>query len=430
MLTDQEKKALLHFTHSSSVLNDTRLKSIACALTNGRIAPTSREDAVKCILLHAESLHHFMNNKKVTAAVLLKYLHELNVPAPGTANKEELIYKILYSEWNFPVPTSLQQNGMNMGGQNIISNAKRETCPSSGMNPSMNNNFSNMGNTSMNNQMYPNQSCNLAPSHYAQQPPNNFSQFNSQAIQCVPTIPFANSGQAAGLQYSGHNMMSQPNSMQPNNSLQLYNNSPKPNTSPYSEAIASRQLLKEVNSLAFDDFMVNFAKMFYELLNNPAGGYLHGLNQSHFFEECKLMIQIKGQEEDIEQTGESVIDALRLLSDLRREHQLSFNPNLTPEGVRGKTDSHGLIYAVASGTLHHGRGKLVGVYEQSFILRKDPFEQNSCKIADSTLILRSNNSVNTFSQLLLPTSSRNNERNLAIQNAPSSGNQLQLTYHS
>ncbi|XP_065201276.1 uncharacterized protein LOC135832158 [Planococcus citri] len=413
MLTEQEKKALLHFTHSSSVFNDARLKSLASSITNGRMNPISREESVKCILLHADSLLSVLRSKKVTATVLLKYLHELNVPTPGNADKEALIHKILYSEWNFPPPTPFQGNSMNVPGLH-----------SSG-------NVSNIGNAPMNNQIHMNQGGGLPPFHFTQQSRNSFSQFNSQSTQNAPTIPFANSAQTSCLQYSGQSVMNSHTSIPPNSSLQMYNNNATtPNTSPYAEAISNHNLAKEVNSLAFDDFMVNFAKQFYELLNNQADGYFHALNQSHFFDECKIAIQIKGETEDIEQIGESVRDVLKLLSDLRQEHNLLFNPNLTAEGIRGKTDSHGLIYAVASGTLHHGVGKLVGVYEQSFILRKDPFEQNSCKIADTTLILRSNSSVNTFSQLLLPTSGRSSQRNFAIQDAPPSGNQLQLTYHS
>lgn len=456
MLNEQEKNALLHFL---SVLNDNKIKGLANSVTQGRIQNKTREEAISCLLLHSESLISILINKKVTAACLLNYLHHLKATAPGNATKDTLL-QFVYSLWKLPYPNNLQNNistiqmssNSMMNSQmspipNITSSMNAQVSPvpvmnvqptsslPSGMNPQMSNfpginnspingqgNMNQLNNSPMNGQVNMNLMNNM---NYQQQPQMQNNHFNVQSMQPSPSS-FANSGSAPALQYPGHNTMSIQQPMQSNNALQPYNEAPKSATSQYSQAIASYQLLKEVSSLAFDDFMVNFAKMFYELLNAPAATeYMHGLNRSHFFDECKMLIEIKGGDEDIEQAGENVIQVLKLLSDLKQDHQLAFSPNLTPEGVRGKTDSHGLIYAVASGTLHQGRGQLVGVYEQSFILRKDPFDQNSCKIADSTLILRSNKSVNSYSQLLLPASRRTNERNLAIQNAPSS--QLQIT---
>lgn len=221
--------------------------------------------------------------------------------------------------------------------------------------------------------------------------------------------------------------------MVPNNQFQMMSDAARvfstPNAhDPLAQMIRSRNLLKEVNSLAFNEYIVGFAQTFYNLLNNASGQYQHSFNDTHFFGECKLKIMIKGAEEDIELEGEGIVEVLTVLSDLKKEHQLYFSPNLTEQGVRSKRDSHGLISAVVCGTLHQRSGP-VGVFEQCFIISPDPFARESYKIQETVLILRSSNAVASYSALMLGSKS---SATPAIMEPYTSkkNNILQLEFHS
>lgn len=440
MLTDQEKRLLLHFL--STIKADKKLKNISNNVTNGRIECKSREDAISSILMHSQSVMDILGTKAVNAHVLLNYLHEVKVEAPGNAEKDALL-KYVFRMWGIqpPAPSVVQSNGVSSlsSSQNF---AQLLAAPV-GMNGMLSNNTNNsmqLGNTGMQTNQLMNQPLQsntfvnsqtplternlVSYNHNSQNMSMNANQLSVQQPQNGQTsLQLHQNSYLNQFQNTGQHLMSSnqhpqfPNQYPVQNQMQIQ----QKNESPYAEVVRSSQLLKEVNSLAFDEFILNFAKQFYELLNqNPNSQYLHGLSDSHFFTECRIQIMIKGGQEDIEQAGENIGEVLTLLSDIKREHQLMFNPNLSADGVRGKTDSHGLIYAVASGTLHQGRGQMVGVFEHSFILRKDPFDANSCKIAESTLILRSSNAVESISQLMLTSNKRTHgSQNLAIENSPS-----------
>jgi hypothetical protein len=183
---------------------------------------------------------------------------------------------------------------------------------------------------------------------------------------------------------------------------------------PLAQMIRSKEVLKEVNSMAFNEYIVGFARTFYDLFNNPSHGrWLHGFNDTHFFGESKAKIMIKGANEDIELESEGIEEVLVTLSNLKKEHQLYFSPNLTEQGVRSKRDHHGLVSAVVCGTLHQRSGP-VGVFEQCFILSTDPFARESYKILETVLILRSSNAVSSMTELML-TSGRRNDEVLPLQ---------------
>ncbi|XKL64737.1 hypothetical protein PGB90_004823 [Kerria lacca] len=321
MLSDREKSCLKHFLN---FVDDGKLKALASSVTMGRIQCNSREDAINTIILHSESIISFFNRKKVTAAMLFKYINYFNVSIPGDAPKEMLIRRI-FEGWQLPY------------------------------------------------------------SHLGQSYPQNISNSCNSAL--------------AGNQTS------------------LINSKPEQSTcnNPLAEAISSRKLLKEAYSMAYDEFALQFAGKYFELINQPTlnGTCYHSLNTSHFFNNCKLFVNIMGEEE-IEVSGENVENVLQILSDLQEKHKLIFVPNLTPDGVRAKIESHGLIYAFACGTIDKAEGP-VGVFEQSFIMRKDPCAQNSCKIMETALNLKSSNVVSSFSQLMLNTN-KNVNNSLAIKN--------------
>lgn len=330
MLSDQEKYLLAHFLEQ---MEDSRLMSLSGTVTMGRIKYTTREEAVKCILLHATSLIDIFNFKRINTTVLLKYLHHLNESIPGTASKDMLIRQI-FQKWNIPYPTKSQ------ACEHVITPE---------INPYAGNFMSQNGLPAV-----------CLTSTSVTKPTNNF-QMMSDAVNRLNT---------------------------------------NCTRDPLAQMIQSKELLKEVNTLAFNEYIVGFAKTFYNLLNTASGQYEHGFNNTHFFGECKLKIMIKGATEDIELEGEGIMQVLNVLSDLKKEHQLYFSPNLTEQGVRSKQDNHGLISAVVCGTLHQRSGP-VGVFEQCFIIAPDPFARESYKIQETVLILRSSNAVSSYSQLMI-----------------------------
>lgn len=331
MLNDQEKYLLTHFLEQ---MEDSKLISLSGTVTMGRIKYTTREEAVKCILLHATSLIDIFHFKRINTTVLLKYLHHLNESIPGTASKDMLIHRI-FQKWNIPYPTKSQAS------DHVVVTPAITPYPGTSV------------------------SKNDLPAVYLTStsvtvPTNNF-QMMSDAVNSLNT---------------------------------------NCTRDPLAQMIRSRELLKEVNTLAFNEYIVGFAQTFYNLLNTASGQYEHGFNNTHFFGECKLKIMIKGATEDIELEGEGVMQVLNVLSDLKKDHQLYFSPNLTEQGVRSKQDNHGLISAVVCGTLHQRSGP-VGVFEQCFIIAPDPFARESYKIQETVLILRSSNAVSSYSQLMI-----------------------------
>ena len=70
------------------------------------------------------------------------------------------------------------------------------------------------------------------------------------------------------------------------------------------------------------------------------------------------------------------------LSGIARKYGLTYNPNVSLDGVRGAIDPHGLVVVTACGTLHNAAAASVccGTFHQQFGLIRDPFDGNNWKI--------------------------------------------------
>jgi len=72
------------------------------------------------------------------------------------------------------------------------------------------------------------------------------------------------------------------------------------------------------------------------------------------------------------------------------EHQLFLHPNLSTEGVWGRSNANGLLLVLVCGTLHHRTAhQCLGVFENLFLLAQDPFAADNWKIKSLEAILRS-----------------------------------------
>jgi hypothetical protein len=113
------------------------------------------------------------------------------------------------------------------------------------------------------------------------------------------------------------------------------------------------------------------------------------LGVEHFWQDCNIELlsnpEIGGS---ICEVKNSAADVVHLICSTKTQHNLYFNPNLSCEGVQGKTEHHGLVMVLACGTLHQ-QDKCVGVFEQLFGLIRDPLAYNNWKIKFTKLNLKS-----------------------------------------
>lgn len=80
------------------------------------------------------------------------------------------------------------------------------------------------------------------------------------------------------------------------------------------------------------------------------------------------------------------------MTQLRAHFGLRFNPNLSPEGVRGASEPHGTVVVLAHGTLHQEE-RCAGLFEQKFLLLRDPAMLNNWRIKRSELYVRASSAV-------------------------------------
>ena len=91
--------------------------------------------------------------------------------------------------------------------------------------------------------------------------------------------------------------------------------------------------------------------------------------------------------------------ASELLKELVRKHRVTFNPNISKEGVHGVIDAHGLALVTACGTLHSGQ-RCCGTFHQQFGLIRDPnTDGNNWKIKFTNATLVSKEAVSETPQL-------------------------------
>ncbi|XP_071476653.1 uncharacterized protein C3orf38 homolog [Diadema antillarum] len=125
-----------------------------------------------------------------------------------------------------------------------------------------------------------------------------------------------------------------------------------------------------------------FSSWFFSQLN-----LMHPMNvqqsadwgPQHFLPDaCLKLYVIRGSQKDLETYEGSDLVANRLKC-LVSDEELIFNPNLLPDGTRGRSESHGLVVTMVCGTLHQA-SNCVGVFEQSTGLVRDPLADNKWKV--------------------------------------------------
>ncbi|XP_018569801.1 uncharacterized protein C3orf38 homolog [Anoplophora glabripennis] len=148
----------------------------------------------------------------------------------------------------------------------------------------------------------------------------------------------------------------------------------------------SNKEVQEVNSISL--LAEQFTKWFYSLMNTD-----EIIGSEHFYQDAKLTINMYSDDDCdttvIENNPEEIVQAL---FQLKSQHNLFFNPNVSTEGIQGRMDPHGLVLVLACGTLHI-QEVCAGLFEQVFALARDPFCDNNWKIKSSELNVRSKSDV-------------------------------------
>ncbi|XP_021933156.1 uncharacterized protein C3orf38 homolog isoform X2 [Zootermopsis nevadensis] len=132
----------------------------------------------------------------------------------------------------------------------------------------------------------------------------------------------------------------------------------------------------------------HFTHWFYSMLNQvEVQCQKKELGIEHFWQDCNMCLVLNSEKccSKLEVKG-NASQVAQLISYTKTHNKLYFNPNLSNEGVQGKTNVHGLVIVLACGTLHQ-QDKCVGVFEQLFGLARDPSAGNNWKIKYTELHL-------------------------------------------
>jgi len=142
-----------------------------------------------------------------------------------------------------------------------------------------------------------------------------------------------------------------------------------------------------------DEMAQQFTVWFYSLLNQCQ------LGMEHFWPDCSMCLVSSSEKycSKLEITN-SAADVVQLIWDTKAHNNLHFNPNVSHEGVQGRTDLHGLVMVLACGTLHQ-QDRCVGIFEQLFGLIRDPSACNNWKIKYTNLNLKGTSNITTLPTL-------------------------------
>jgi len=147
-----------------------------------------------------------------------------------------------------------------------------------------------------------------------------------------------------------------------------------------------------------DEMARQFTNWFYSLLNQCQ------LGMEHFWPDCSMCL-VSSSESDCSESDcskleikNSAADVVQLIWDTKARNNLHFNPNVSHEGVQGRTDVHGLVMVLVCGTLHQ-QDRCVGIFEQLFGLIRDPSACNNWKIKYTNLNLKGTSNITTLPTL-------------------------------
>lgn len=346
MLSEEEKEGCLQLLNK---LSTSELFSLADTVTKKQINVARKSEAVKAILDYTTSPVELMRRRKMKRDVLFQYLVDCNVVVSVSADKKDLIQRIL-KHWGAPA-VDLSEMDVDM---DVEMSAEDLT---TGPGP--------------------------ATSTVTQGAQTTTGQFSPAGVQTDNPVPQSQSI-AAHLPQNGSQIV-----QNPINTGQLCNQ----------QSLGSSNITVQISGIlnarpeTDSDLQAlgeQFSKWFYQMLNsfNPTTQDTPGdFGPHHFWDDATLKVTAVTSETSHEEHHGPKVVAERLIS-YTKDEQLLFNPNIGREGVFVKSSRHGLVMIMVCGTIHRSNNCL-GVFQQVFGIIKDPRFHDNWKIKMSNLDVKS-----------------------------------------
>jgi len=333
MLTEKEKHGVSELLARMSSRD---LTSLAQTVTSRLIVPETHSEAVSAIILHSEKPSDLLRRRKIKKELLFKYLNAKRVGVDPAADKSIMISHVLQL-WG--ANTNISTSGCISGGP-LPHEIEEDSYPEAPA-PSRNTSYSSLLSLDINH-------------------PLSSHGLNKVINQHIDT------------------------GSDTENSLEMDEDG---------EAIEMNPTSVSLNSSQADAFEMacSFVRWYYPLINSSSNCDTD-FGSQHFWLDASAQVSLQsgiaGSKENtsVEENGKL---ASELLKEVVQKHAVTFNPNISKEGVHGVIDAHGLAIVVACGTLHSGQ-RCCGTFQQKFGLIRDPTMGNNWKIkhTNATLISR------------------------------------------
>lgn len=314
------------------------LISLTKTTTNDVVVPTSRSDATAAILLHTETIDVLLSRKKLTKEVLFKYLHDRQQSVSLSEHKDKLRKRILQLWGICEKGTTVKVDNYKHENRSDDSGAGTDVSGS-----------------------------------------EDSERGDGNGHPHSVDLPSANQQ----LESTGvPNVLDRVSEENPILAVDIVRHMSGDNSRDFQA------------NFPVTEFSQQFVTWFYKLLN--AGG----VGEEHFWTDAVAEMLLQPGEQVSK--GSAASGVSQLLSWVRNQLGLAFNPNVTREGVHGSFDPHGLMTVLACGTLHTP-DRCVGVFTQKFALARDPFSNNNWKVKKTKGILRCPGNALDGGILVMPT---------------------------
>lgn len=324
MLSEVEKNGIRSLLER---LEKPDLISLTDTVTNRAVTVDTSEDAIEAIISFTVNTKVLLRRKKVRREHVFQYLAEHQVFVPSTADKQQLIKKVM----------------------DLWVQKERELKLGCSMDPSLNYSDPSVSSTS-----------------------HTPSMIDSKSYLETSIEP------ASSTTSPGHSPNTSPSST-------VCSSGPLHGKGD-SESDNFGQSLAEQWAPWFYDLLKSCS---VNMINDPSQP--HGMSdwgEHHFWADSRLNIEVTAGTNTTEESysGAASVSA-RLYSMVVRE-SIYLNPNLDKSGINGKLDLRGIVIITVSGTVHRS-SHYVGLFEQAFGLLKDPSVNNNYRIKFTHLRLRS-----------------------------------------
>ncbi|XP_067664467.1 uncharacterized protein C3orf38 homolog [Haliotis asinina] len=326
-------------------LDQEDVMSLKDTVTKRQIAAETKTEAIRAIITYSETSAELLKRKKIRRDLLFQYLDDNNVPVSVSAEKHQLVFKIL-EFWGVGITNGATKKQANSAGGDFR--------------------------------------------HSTTECQTDVAIRASTGTQSPPLISEAK-----------HSMATQAGETASDTQIQLrHQHQPVPVPAPLvldlegdessAVVIQSTAASRLQSRPDYQKLGETFASWFFKILNshNPSLNQVpEDFGPHHFWNDVKLYLLTQTPNENSEEYEGGVLVSKRFLA-LVKEEQLLFNPNITGDGVQVKSDPHGLVIVMVCGTIHRGNNCL-GVFQQMFGLIGDPRYDNNWKVKVSKLRIQS-----------------------------------------